>query len=471
MSLRNSPHARRRLEFIRPAILSALAPLAPAQDGLVAELPPSGNAISSNGRFVTGGLAFSNLAYVYDLERGVRSIAASEGLPLAVSDDGKTVLFEFGIWTESNGYAPVAGPAGSRHHDMSADGRYLLMFEAGANQGSFIVDRETGTRVRLDGPGSPECISGDGSTVGGKVWNPPGVWEATIWDAASGAMTVIDPGTSFDGGTVLALSFDGRWATGELVEGGSGIRAFRWSVATGFEALPPFSAPGGVAGGGVWISADGSALMSRFFPPGSPFEVDSMVWEEGSGPVSMETWLLREGLVEPPFPVGHSALDVSEDGRSLVLITLQGPSPAFVRLDARVSDSYCGPATPNSNGAPAQLRLLGSNAFEGDLLRLRATHLPPAQPLLAAASRSADFLPGAGGSAGALCLGGAIGRFPVGEANDAGLYELDLDSAALPQPNGTVAAVAGEAWHFQVWFRDPLGGGSNFTDGARLTFQ
>ena len=72
--------------------------------------------------------------------------------------------------------------------------------------------------------------------------------------------------------------------------------------------------------------------------------------------------------------------------------------------------------------------------------------------------------------AGNLCLGGGIGRFRVGFSDQSGRYELNLDSETLPRPNGSVAASMGQTWFFQVWFRDQSAAGSNFTDGAEITF-
>jgi len=77
-----------------------------------------------------------------------------------------------------------------------------------------------------------------------------------------------------------------------------------------------------------------------------------------------------------------------------------------------------------------------------------------------------------------LCLGGNIGRFVgPGQVLDSGAdgrFELDLDLSALPQPSGSVAAMAGQSWSFQAWHRDTQPSGqatSNFTEGVELTFR
>ena len=52
-----------------------------------------------------------------------------------------------------------------------------------------------------------------------------------------------------------------------------------------------------------------------------------------------------------------------------------------------------------------------------------------------------------------------------------GEYSLQIDLGAIPQGQGTAAAVAGDTWSFQAWHRESVGLGSNFTDGIEITFQ
>ena len=82
-----------------------------------------------------------------------------------------------------------------------------------------------------------------------------------------------------------------------------------------------------------------------------------------------------------------------------------------------------------------------------------------------------------GGSAGRLCLGGAIGRVVGGQilnTGAAGAISIDFSPGNLPSPNGPVAAAAGETWRFQCWHRDIAPGGvstSNFSNAVAVTFQ
>lgn len=80
------------------------------------------------------------------------------------------------------------------------------------------------------------------------------------------------------------------------------------------------------------------------------------------------------------------------------------------------------------------------------------------------------------GSAGVLCLSGSIGRCSnfVLNTGPAGAFSLALDPTAIPQPTGSVPALAGQVWFFQAWHRDVRPGGgpptSNFTNVAGVPF-
>ncbi len=54
----------------------------------------------------------------------------------------------------------------------------------------------------------------------------------------------------------------------------------------------------------------------------------------------------------------------------------------------------------------------------------------------------------------------------------AGSIEVSVDLSAIPQPNGTVSAMAGESWNFQCWHRDVNPSvTSNFSNGVSILFQ
>lgn len=137
--------------------------------------------------------------------------------------------------------------------------------------------------------------------------------------------------------------------------------------------------------------------------------------------------------------------------------------------------SYCGPAVPNSTGTAGVMGASGSTSISTNQVSLRAWNLPHWKFGMFVTSRTAGFSPGAGGaSEGNLCLGGTIGRFDLAgqlmPTGIAGRMELAIDLRAMPEGGAFVAVPHGQAWHFQAWYRDSVGTGSNFTDGLQIRF-
>ena len=144
---------------------------------------------------------------------------------------------------------------------------------------------------------------------------------------------------------------------------------------------------------------------------------------------------------------------------------------------SRLGTSECGPAVPNSTGAPGVLSIIGSLTASDSALRVIASSLPPLSLTLFLASRDSNFVVGPGGSAGNLCLGGEVGRFlGPGEAQQSSLSgssEVNVNLRMVPQPTGAVGALAGDSWVFQAWNRDAVGGSvtSNFTQAVRVLLR
>ena len=137
---------------------------------------------------------------------------------------------------------------------------------------------------------------------------------------------------------------------------------------------------------------------------------------------------------------------------------------------------YCSPAAANSTGFPASIEGRGSDVLAENDLRLLATQMPTNVAGFFLTSKTSGFIIQPGGSLGNLCVAGDIGRLVGGQilnSGFAGTFAADVNATAIPQPTGPVAAVVGETWHFQAWFRDFVGGQatSNFTDGWRTTWQ
>lgn len=136
----------------------------------------------------------------------------------------------------------------------------------------------------------------------------------------------------------------------------------------------------------------------------------------------------------------------------------------------------CGPSVANSTGASAEIGASGSALVAQNTFVLEASSLPPFQFGLFVVSAQQGFVAGAGGASnGNLCLGGSIGRFTapsqIQNSGAAGEFALAVDLNAIPQGVGVVGTSPGDTWHFQAWFRDVVGAGSNFTDGLTVTFR
>jgi hypothetical protein len=139
--------------------------------------------------------------------------------------------------------------------------------------------------------------------------------------------------------------------------------------------------------------------------------------------------------------------------------------------------SYCTPAVPNSTGASGVMAATGSASLVANDVTLIARNLPLSSFGYFLTSLTQGNVGQPGGSQGVLCLGGSIGRFvgpgQILNSGAGGTFSLAIDNTALPTPQGPVAALAGQAWNFQSWHRDAVGGAatSNFTDGLTITWQ
>ncbi|MEZ6017658.1 MAG: hypothetical protein R3F49_21290 [Planctomycetota bacterium] len=144
--------------------------------------------------------------------------------------------------------------------------------------------------------------------------------------------------------------------------------------------------------------------------------------------------------------------------------------------DGRIGASYCA-ATRNSTGVSAFLYASGSLLASQNDCTLQGLSLPHNAAAFFLASRTQDFVAFPAGSAGNLCLGGAIGRYvgpgQIKNSGAAGAVSLTLDLAVVPSPTGAVSVTPGETWSFQCWYRDSVNGAatSNFTSGRAIPFQ
>ena len=148
----------------------------------------------------------------------------------------------------------------------------------------------------------------------------------------------------------------------------------------------------------------------------------------------------------------------------------------FIIESPLLGTNYCTP-NPNSSGQLGLTRALGSSFVGQGDVTLTADFLPPLAFGFFITSPVQGLVLNPGGSSGNLCLAGSIGRYvgpgQIQQASAAGTMSLMIDVTQMPQPNGFVAAVAGDHWSFQTWYRDssPAGATSNFTNGFELAFN
>jgi len=147
-------------------------------------------------------------------------------------------------------------------------------------------------------------------------------------------------------------------------------------------------------------------------------------------------------------------------------------------LDAcdAIGTTYCSPAVGNSTGLAGEVTLLGSELIVLNQFFVSARQLPPSSFGFFIASTVPGSINPVPNSQGTLCVIGDVGRGVGGGIFNAGLEGAHIGYAnllSMPQPNGPIAVLAGETWHFQAWYRDAVGGQttSNFTDAVAVTFQ
>jgi len=169
--------------------------------------------------------------------------------------------------------------------------------------------------------------------------------------------------------------------------------------------------------------------------------------------------------------------DLDGNGSPDLAVTLRQAANVYV-LDNQatfgVGTNYC-TANVNSTGVTAVISATGSASFAANDLGLVCTRMPLNAAGYFLTSTTQGFTANPGGSAGNLCLGGAIGRYSpqVMNSGATGSINLPVNLSALPTPTGPVAGAVGQTWNFQCWYRDSVGGTatSNFSNGLAVTLN
>lgn len=128
--------------------------------------------------------------------------------------------------------------------------------------------------------------------------------------------------------------------------------------------------------------------------------------------------------------------------------------------------NYC-PTSPNSYDVfGAVIGYQGSTRIAQNDFVLYTTSVPPNASCLYFYGQNQTLLPFGNGS---RCVANPVFRLPVHQAGFFGESVQVVDYGALPSA-GQISA--GQTWNFQLWFRNPAGGGAGFntSDALRVKF-
>lgn len=137
-----------------------------------------------------------------------------------------------------------------------------------------------------------------------------------------------------------------------------------------------------------------------------------------------------------------------------------------------IGTNYCGPAVVNSTSLPGFIEATGSDLVIDNDVTLTGRQLPNGQFGYFLTGMTSGFIPLPPGSMGNLCITGNIGRYNAQVAQiTGGELSISINLQSMPV-NPNVAVVAGDTWHFTLWYRDQNPAAtSNFTDATSITFQ
>ncbi|MEM9381581.1 MAG: hypothetical protein AAGB93_16620 [Planctomycetota bacterium] len=240
----------------------------------------------------------------------------------------------------------------------------------------------------------------------------------------------------------------------------------------------------GTVGVGTWsydswfrviYTVDSAAGTAKLFVNGALVMTDAPIdtLPDGSGPAV--SWFLSDQN-DNSFPLYVGALAVADVAIGDSVAAQLGAPAGDGIFDGGLGAPYCGPAVPNSTGLPGRIVARGSAIASVNDITLEAIDLPPASFGFFLTSQMQNFIMNPGGSAGNLCLGGAIGRYvgpgQVLNSGATGMISLALDLTQTPTPTGLVPVQSGQTWNFQAWHRDSVGSTatSNFTNAVSVLF-
>jgi hypothetical protein len=319
------------------------------------------------------------------------------------------------------------------------------------------------------------AISGNGRVVGGAARRVSNSYAAAIVTTTGSTLVTGEASQN----SVTDLSFDGSVAVGYMTDAVSGfaLRAFRWTAATGAQALSG-TPSGSDSSYARACDASGSVVVGDYLRFGFP-GTRAFLWSAGLGFRDLQDELqsnygLGQALLGWQLLV---ATDISSDGRTIVgqAMNPSGCEQAFVvRLPADPAspttacfgDGTSGAAAcpcgnngsqgsgcaSSINPSGARLAAIGQARLGADSLQLLGSGMPDAPALY---FQGTTLLSGGAGVAfgdGLRCVGGTILRLRTRQNSAGGSIVPGVSEPSL-SALGQVPT-AGGVRHYQVWYRN-----------------
>ncbi|MCP3914745.1 MAG: hypothetical protein GY711_04195 [bacterium] len=343
----------------------------------------------------------------------------------------------------------IGGPAPPDANIIRFNGGWGIRGDGAAATVSLVANRIFGNSI-------------DNNTRGG-VYLGPRLMQTKVGDYVGGA-----PGNHIhaNGGPGVEIDWSTPFRGNEneiLSNSITGNTAGVVLTGTGNDNIPPPVVLLATTAG-VWgQSTVTGATVQVFMDAGA--EGEFLLGELLAGTVG-STWFLA---ATPALGFNVTATNTDPWGTALLPET-SGFSPGVI-VQPKIGANYCGPAQPNSSGAPAALCVTGSNVPSDNDVTLNSLQMPLGKFGYFLTSQNQNYVMPPG-SQGFLCLGGDIGRYntAVMHSGATGSFSHTIDTTNMPV-NPHVPILSGQSWNFQCWFRDNNPGvTSNFTDAVQVLF-
>jgi uncharacterized membrane protein len=438
----------------------------------------------------------SGSAFLWDSSTGQLGLGGDDAV--AVSSTGAWVLGNIqdatgndvaGMWSATTGWLNLGGIGGSSGssistaYGMSGDGNVATGL-AWYNAGTAAAFRWTPVIGMLPlpqaGSGSARgnCVSEDGSHIGGWEESSSGTRRAVIWDGSLAQNFILSTSTDPTGaGEVWGFSENNQFVAG--YRQGQG---FVWDAAGGMTLTGTLPSTDMFRTGSARAVSNDGAVVVGWYRVVFPFDVRATIWTPTDGIQELKNVLIANGATGVPNL--RIATAITADGSKI--LAHDGSDWGIADLGTGASGSFCagdGTGTPcpcgnpgangagcaNGAGSGAILSRTGAASASASSVVLQATGLIPNQPGLY--FQGVNAVNGGNGNTfgdGLRCVGGSVVRLQVRTASAAGGSATTVDIASA----GGVSA--GDLLRYQLWYRDsvttPCGSGYNLSNGIELTW-